>query len=152
MEQQTVPFLTEKVRTLQRLVDDQMESLIGKELLILKLKEEAARETQDAGTQTPNEPVVERIMREYNELKAEHAKLARELKTASAGAEDVRRRGEQRPGDRLNAERLKKENEALMEMVQRQSYQSQQRLSVCLSGGSCAVDRRAEHREAKAVD
>lgn len=123
-------LLTEKVRTLQKIVDDQMEALIQKELTVLKLKEERVRDTADASAQTSTEPLVEKLMREIGELRSENGRLMRELRAANAANAETIKKVDQAGELRAKLDKLRRENESLMELMQKNSFQTQKGLSV----------------------
>lgn len=112
------------------MIDDQMESLIQKELIIIKQREESQKESENKSTQTVAEKQEEVLLKEIASLNHEILRLKRDLKSRKLADSDPKSKTETIDPYREKYEKLKRENESLMEIINKQAYQSQKMISV----------------------
>ena len=130
MEEQTQKPMADKIKTLQRIIDEQMENLIQKELLLLKYKEDSQKESRNVSTQTLSEKSDENFLAEIMILNQENIKLRKEIKALKLNQSENKNLQLNSENIKEKNDKLKKENEALMEMLNKQNYSSTKALNV----------------------
>jgi hypothetical protein len=123
MSESSIQLLTEKIKSLQQIIDDQMENLIKKELQLMQYKEMLAKETREEGSQTTASHSEKSLLDEMVSINRENLKLKKQMRTIESEKES-------KVALASKWKQVQTENEALMEMMSRQDYQTAKNTNV----------------------